>query len=88
MSTSPKERFEALFGPNSTDRPGLPSYLRAAVFDRIRIAFEETDGRKLRSVRSYLAKEFHPDRRSAVFSTEEQTAVFVTLDHVFKGTPL
>ena len=88
MSKTPQARFTALFGPGSADRPGLPRPLRDQVFIRMKYSLQEEDGRKLRSVRSYFLRTFHPDAVGGVFTPAERHAVFVTIPHIFNGEDL
>ena len=81
-----RERFEKLFGPQSSDRPGLPYSLRQQVYGRMFNVFhsEQNPQRVLRHFRHV----FHPDRPDSIFSKTERHQVFITIDHIFRGKKL
>lgn len=81
-------RFEALYGPDSADRPGLPKHLRQDVYSRMRHAFSSDDPVTLQHVRRYFRSIFHPDKPDSAFSADERHAVFTTHDYLFDGKDL
>lgn len=80
---SAKQRFDALFGPDSPDTRDLPKELRGQVYSRFRLAFAEEDKTALRKVRRLFMGTFHTDRKNFVFSKSECQAVFSTIDELF-----